>query len=285
MNDCNHNINNKIKMEAFTFKPTVMKSRTVVGVCYELLYKLKHFKFDRDKIQLLWKNAINMQSQTKKEYVMKLSEYKYLIKIRNDLFNQMGNNAALRTAHTNIDVLCRRYESLKNIKHYNGNAAANYEEIAVWDNSNSNTFGESSKHENFFNRYQEFENLKINFSSLNGMRTAGIDNSIKIKIEKEDLAELEKLKNQKDEFEKEIASIDAQKDQEDEMNTNICATDVTDDELIGLFKDFETSSLDELNFVKYIMGEIEVNDKPRFLRLKAIMEEIQNSLEMNMLDA
>jgi hypothetical protein len=59
----------------------------------------------------------------------------------------------------------------------------------------------------------------------------------------------------------------------------LSATDISNEELIELFKDFETSSEDELEFVRQIMEEIEVSDKPRFELLKRAMEEIQNSYE------
>lgn len=61
----------------------------------------------------------------------------------------------------------------------------------------------------------------------------------------------------------------------------LSATDISNDELIELFKDFETSSEAELDFVRQIMLEIENADKARFDYLKSVMEEIQNSFEKN----
>lgn len=64
----------------------------------------------------------------------------------------------------------------------------------------------------------------------------------------------------------------------------ITAADITDEELVALFKDFETSSEEELQFVQQIMEELEENDLPRFNRLKIIMEEIQNSIELEIIN-
>lgn len=59
----------------------------------------------------------------------------------------------------------------------------------------------------------------------------------------------------------------------------LSAADISNEELIELYKDFESSSKDELEFVQQIMEELETTDKPRFDYLKGIMEDIQSSYE------
>lgn len=79
----------------------------------------------------------------------------------------------------------------------------------------------------------------------------------------------------------ETANVNVKDEMDDSMEEDgLTAADITDDELVELFKDFETSSQEELQFVQQIMEELEHTDPPRFKCLKAKMEEIQSSIEI-----
>lgn len=68
-------------------------------------------------------------------------------------------------------------------------------------------------------------------------------------------------------------------DETADINATFSVSDFTDKELLELFKDFENSSEEEIEILQKIMLELENTDKPRFDRLKAEMEQIQDSIE------
>lgn len=295
-------INKRIKIERF---------ESVYDVCSEILSLDQTLKFDRERILELQKKAMNTQDIKQREYTMSESEYESMLDLNDDFVNMIKTESQLpsmisnRLKKVNSDLIrllnqwktnnikqnliqkklkfISTQKSDKKVSPKNDNFTWNSPKKILTNTNYDWSISPISNEEDqkMFNMQStSMRSLtppivpNVEFKELdNERKNVNLQLSGDYPMSEYTASSIFDSQQQRLIFDENL-TCKTEKSEE----IFITADDFTDQTLIDLFKNFESSE-EDLRLLQQIMTEIELTNEPRFNRLKEEMENIQNSFE------